>query len=126
MIPTQPDAILTLGVIQRFNTAFNRHAVDDIMALMTEDCVFENTYPPPDGERFTGQVAVRACFEEFFRASPAAAFEFGDTFACGDRACVRWRYQWIEPDGLEGHVLGVDLFRVRDGKVAEKCSYVKG
>ncbi len=26
----------------------------------------------------------------------------------------------------EGHVRGVDVFRVRDGKVAEKLSYVKG
>lgn len=126
MIPTEPDATSTIKVIQRFNLAFNRHAVDDIMALMTEDCVFENTYPPPDGERFIGQAAVRTCFEEFFRASPSAEFEFGDAFACGERACVRWRYRWIELDGQTGHVFGVDIFRVRDGKVAEKCSYVKG
>ena len=126
MSPTEPDDTLILDVIQRFNTAFNRHAMDDIMALMAEDCVFENTYPPPDGERFTGQAAVRACFEQFFRASPAATFDFGDTFACGERACVRWRYRWIDPDGREGHVLGVDIFRVQGGKVAEKCSYVKG
>jgi ketosteroid isomerase-like protein len=123
---TQADASSTIEVIQRFNAAFNRHAVDEIMGLMTEDCVFENTYPPPDGEHFTGQAEVRACFEEFFRTSPSAAFEFGDTFACDDRVCVRWRYRWVEPDGREGHVLGVDVFRVRDGKVSEKCSYVKG
>jgi ketosteroid isomerase-like protein len=67
VIPTEPDATSTIKVIQRFNLAFNRHGVDDIMALMTEDCVFENTYPPPDGERFIGQAAVRTCFEEFFR-----------------------------------------------------------
>ena len=29
-------------------------------------------------------------------------------------------------DGTPGHVRGVDVFRVRDGKVAEKLSYVKG
>jgi hypothetical protein len=28
--------------------------------------------------------------------------------------------------GNAGHVRGVDAFRVRDGKVAEKLSYVKG
>jgi len=33
----------------------------------------------------------------------------------------RWRYDW---DG--GHVRGVDLFMVRDGRIAEKRSYVKG
>jgi len=28
-------------------------------------------------------------------------------------------------DGVPGHVRGVDLFRVRDRRVAEKRSYVK-
>jgi hypothetical protein len=38
---------------------------------------------------------------------------------------VRWRYTWMNPDS-QGHVRGVDVFRVQDGKVAEKLSYVKG
>ena len=29
------------------------------MALMTADCVFENTLAAPDGERFEGATAVR-------------------------------------------------------------------
>ena len=44
----------TVDVIIRFNDAFNRHNVQAVMALMTEDCIFDNTYPPPDGERFAG------------------------------------------------------------------------
>jgi ketosteroid isomerase-like protein len=115
-----PDAA-TLSLIDRFNAAFNAHDVDAVMALMTDDCVFENTYPPPDGERFEGQAAVRANFAAFFAQSPHAAFEFEDTFACADRACVRWLYRWSD-----GHVRGVDVFRVRDGRIAEKLSYVKG
>jgi len=38
---------------------------------------------------------------------------------------VRWTYHWLKPTG-NGHVRGVDVFRVRDGKVSEKLSYVKG
>jgi len=38
------------------------------MMAMTEDCVFENTVPPPDGERYTGQAAVRAYGDRFFAA----------------------------------------------------------
>jgi ketosteroid isomerase-like protein len=53
-------------------------------------------------------------------------FEAEDIFAGGDRGAVCWRYRWIEPDGTPGHVRGVDVFRVRDGKVAEKFAYVKG
>ena len=113
------------AVIERFNEAVNRHDVDAIMSCMTADCVFENTRPAPDGTRITGQTAVRAFWEEFFRRSPQARFETEDVIAAGDRCVVQWAYHWIR-DGTAGHVRGVDVFRVRDGKVAEKLSYVKG
>lgn len=116
----------TLAAIQRFNDAFNQHDVDGVMAAMTEDCVFENTSPAPNGERYVGQAAVRAFWESFFAASPQATFDTEDIFAGGDRCLVRWRYRWIASDGTPGHIRGVDVFRVRDGKVAEKFAYVKG
>jgi ketosteroid isomerase-like protein len=111
----------TRSIIERFNAAFNAHDVDAVMALMTDDCVFENTYPPPDGGRFEGQAAVRTNFAAFFAEAPHARFEFEDTFVNEERACVRWRYDWGA-----GHVRGVDVFRVRNGHIVEKLSYVKG
>jgi ketosteroid isomerase-like protein len=95
------------------------------MALMTDDCLFDSTRPPPDGERIEGQSAVRAYWEAFFARSPQAHFETEEAFGCGDRAVVRWMYHWVR-DGKPGRVRGVDVFRVRDGKVAEKRAYVKG
>ncbi len=118
--------ISTAEVIKQFNEAFNRHDVQGIMALMTDDCVFENTYPPPDGERFEGQEAVRRFWEEFFRSSSHAVFQWEDMITLGDRCVVRWRYEWTNTDGQSGHIRGVDVLRVREGKVAEKFSYVKG
>lgn len=115
----------TLAAIARFNDAFGRQDIDAVMAVMTDDCVFENTMPPPDGERSAGQAAVRLAFATFFGSSPSARFETEEVFACGDRAVVRWVYHWDGADGA-GYIRGVDLFRVRDGKVAEKFSYVKG
>lgn len=115
----------TLATVQRFNEAFNRHDVDAVMALMTSDCVFDSTRPPPDGERVEGQERVRSYWEEFFRRSPQARFEAEDIFATGDRCVVRWTYHWLR-DGTPGHVRGVDILRVRAGQVAEKLSYVKG
>jgi ketosteroid isomerase-like protein len=120
------QAIPTSEVIERFNEAFNRHDVDAVMALMTDDCVFEDTQPRPDGTRYEGQAAVRCYWERFFASSPKARFETEDMFAGGDRCTVRWRYTWVDKDGQTGHVRGIDCFRVRDGKVAEKLSYVKG
>lgn len=115
----------TQETIERFNEAFNRQDVEAVMASMTADCVFENTWPAPDGERYAGAEAVRAFWERFFTESPGARFEVEEMFTCGDRAVVRWRYHWGH-GASSGHVRGVDLFQVRDGKVAEKLSYVKG
>ena len=120
------QTVATIEAINRFNEAFNRHDVVAVMAAMTEDCVFENTSPPPDGERFVGQNAVRRFWEEFFVSSPDAIFESEELVASGDRAVLRWRYDWTASDGTRGHVRGVDVLRVQGGKVAEKLAYVKG
>jgi len=122
---TDTRTAATLAAVTRFNEAFNDHDVARIMAAMTEDCVFENTRPAPDGERLEGQARVRQAWETLFVRSPRARFETEEMFAHGDRCVVRWVYHW-ERDGSKGHVRGVDVFRVRDGKVAEKLSYVKG
>jgi ketosteroid isomerase-like protein len=106
--------------VARFSAAFDRQDVDGVMAAMTDDCVFEST-SPPDGVRYEGQDAVRAAWTEFFTTSGAATFETEEQVGVGDRVVVRWRYAWAD-----GHVRGVDVFRVRDGLVAEKLSYVKG
>ena len=116
----------TLLVVRRFLDAFGRHDVDGVMAAMTEDCVFENTWPAPDGERHVGHAAVRGFWARFFRENPSASFETEELFAAGHRCTLRWVYRWRNPDGSSGHVRGVDVLRVRDGKVVEKLSYVKG
>ena len=115
----------TLATTEAFHAAFNRHDVGAIMALMSDDCVFENTFPAPDGTRIEGHEAVRQTWEELFRDSPHAHFAVEELFAAGDRAVVRWRYSWSEASG-GGHVRGVDILRIRDGLVIEKLSYVKG
>ena len=64
------NAQSTLEVVRRFNEAFNRHDVDAVMAAMTDDRVFENTNPAPDGKRYHGQTEVRAFWEASFRVLP--------------------------------------------------------
>ena len=111
--------------VDRFNEAFNRHDVDAVMAAMTDDCVFENT-SPPIGQRYEGQTQVRAAWEEFFAASPTAHFDGEDVIV--DRRPVR-RAVALHVDERRRHhgaLRGVDVIRVRDGKVAEKFAYVKG
>lgn len=116
----------TLDVIDRFNEAFNRHDVDAVMALMTDDVIFDSTGPAPDGDLYEGAAAVRGFWEKFFASTPGALFDAEDVFAGADRCTVRWRFTFDKDNPNSGHIRGVDVFKVRDGKVAEKLCYVKG
>jgi ketosteroid isomerase-like protein len=113
------------AVVTRFCEAFDRRDVDAVMALMTDDCVFESTFPAPDGERHTRQAAVRKYWEHFFGTTEDPRFENEEMFSSGDRVVSRWRFSWGGGEA-GGHVRGIDVYRVRDGKVAEKLAYVKG
>jgi len=107
-------------VIEAFGAAWADHDLDAALAMLSDDCIFDATGPAPDGTRCVGIEAIRAAWAPIF-ADASSQFEEEETFQVGDRVVQRWRYSF---DG--GHVRGVDLFRVRDEKVAEKLSYVKG
>jgi uncharacterized protein (TIGR03086 family) len=114
------------AAVARLGAAFGAGDVGAIMAEMTPDCVFESTSPAPDGTRVVGGQAVREQWQQLFDQTNDALFETEESVVMGDRAIVRWRFSWREGDGQRGHVRGVDILRLRDGKVAEKLSYVKG
>jgi len=118
------DSIIEL--VLAFNEALNRRDLDGMMRMMTADCVFENTAPPPDGARFAGQEAVRKFWQDFFLGSAGSVIEPEEIFASGDRCVMRWTYRWANHAGQSGHIRGVDVYTVRDGLIAEKLSYVKG
>jgi ketosteroid isomerase-like protein len=103
-----------------FDRAWHAHDLDAALALCTDDIVFESTGPAPDGERFEGQAAVRGAWQPIF-ADASAHIDAEEIVVVGDSAVQRWIYRWSD-----GHVRGIDLFAFRDGKVAEKFSYVKG
>ena len=119
--PAPPAA--ALAAVDRFAAAFDARDVDAVMACMTSDCLFEST-DPPDGVRYQGSDAVRGAWERLFEASPDATFTTESRFADGANVAVTWRYDW--GGDRPGHVRGVDLFVVREGLIAQKCSYVKG
>ena len=115
-----------MRMVLEFNDAFNRHDITGMMKLMSDDCVFENTYPAPDGTRHVGKEAVTQFWQEFFRESPSAHIDIEEIFSLGRRCVMRWTYSWVDASGQKGHVRGVDIFKETDGLISEKLSYVKG
>lgn len=115
-----------IRIVLEFNEAFNRHDAAGMMQLMTDDCLFENTYPAPNGTAYSGKEAVTKFWEDFFRESPHAQIEIEEIFGLGLHCVMRWKYTWVDAEGRAGHVRGVDVFKIKDNLISEKLSYVKG
>ena len=116
---TTAAASSAAAAVSRFNAAWAAHDLAGALALISEDCVFEST-SPPDGERSTGPADIAAAWQPIFD-DPASQFTVEETIEAGDHVVQLWRYDWAG-----GHVRGVDVFAVADGKITEKRAYVKG
>ena len=119
------SAQTTRMVIDRFNEAINRQDADALPPLLTDDTVFEDTSPQPDGRRIEGRAAVVEFWREWFTRNTDAVFEAEEMIVSGDRAVVRWVYRKLR-NGQPWHLRGVDVFTVRGERVAAKLAYVKG
>jgi ketosteroid isomerase-like protein len=111
----------TLALLVGFTAALNAHDLDAMLALLADDFIFESTFPAPDGVRYKGREEVAKVWREMLASTPNARFTIEEQFCLDDRVIVRWRYDWGD-----GHVGGVDIDRVRDGKLCESLAYVKG
>jgi ketosteroid isomerase-like protein len=69
--------------VARFNTVWNGHDLDGILAMMTDDVVFEASFgKDPWGARVVGQAAVREFLEDMFRRIPDVRWDEIRHFAC--------------------------------------------
>jgi ketosteroid isomerase-like protein len=115
----------TRRAINNFNDAFNHHDADALAAFLTDDTVFEDTSPAPDGRRIDGKAAVVEFWRAWFARNSDAHFDAEEVIVSGNRAVVLWVYRKMR-DGQPWHIRGVDIFTVHNGKVAAKLAYVKG
>jgi len=112
----------TKAILERFNQVFLTHDPSELSDLVAEDCVIENTQPAPDGSRHEGKTACIALWTHI-ATMPGAHFEPEAIIARGDRGEIRWRLVW-GPDPASS-VRGVNLMRVRDGRIVEALGYMK-
>lgn len=115
-----------IRVVLAFNKAFNRHDVVGIIQLLSDDCLFDDSYPAPDGTVYTGKEAITQFLHNFFRKSPQAHIEIEDISGFGHRCVMRWRCEWIDEAGNKQHMRGIDIFHEQNNLIFEKLSYIKG
>lgn len=121
--PTDRDL---LRMLEAFADAWNRHDVNALMSMMTDDGVFEASGGNVvDGERYQGQQAVRAAYAAVFDTYPDAHWGNARHFVAGDRGLSEWTFTGTLKDGKRVEVTGCDVFTFRNRKIAIKNSYRK-
>lgn len=119
-----PD--VTIATLQAFADAWNRHDIEVIMSMMTDDCVFTASGGSAVcGARYEGPDAVKAAFVAVWTMIPDAQWEDARHFIAGERGVSEWVFSGTRADGLRVRVNGCDLFRFREGRIAVKDSYRK-
>ncbi|WP_406857154.1 nuclear transport factor 2 family protein [Alsobacter sp. KACC 23698] len=117
---------VTTDFLDAFADAWNRHDTDAILAMMTEDCVFQASRGPDvEGTRYRGASAVRAGIDAVFAAFPDARWNEPRHVVAGDRGLSEWRFTGTGPDGRRADMLGCDVFTFEDGKISVKNSFRK-
>ena len=109
-----------------FNKACNRHEVQEMMKLMSDDCIFESYEPAPDGRVYSGKEEIAQFWAAFFSEVPDALIKIEDISGFGKQCIMKWKHQWGDASGTQQHIRGLDVFRVEDGLICEILSYVKG
>jgi ketosteroid isomerase-like protein len=113
--------------VARFNTVWNGHDLDGIMAMMTDDVVFEASFgKDPWGTRAVGRAAVREQVAEILQRIPDVQWNEIRHFACPELAVVEWITTGTPRGGTRFEVYGCDVLALRDGKIAAKRSFRKG
>jgi steroid delta-isomerase-like uncharacterized protein len=115
-----------LAVLGQMLAAFNRHDLNAIMSLFTDDCVFESPRgAEPWGTRFIGKAEVRGGLAARFRGIPDVHYGDDRHFVAGERGASEWTLRGTTTEGKRLEVRGCDLWTFEGDRITRKDSYWK-
>jgi|SRR5436189_4705034 len=118
--------------IARYNDAWNAHDVDAVVAMHTEDSVFENHVT---GDVNVGREEIGNALRGIFTVFPDLHFEGRRQYIREDLVVQEWMARGthkgkmarggveVEPTGKTVEYKGMDVIPMRDGLVARKDVY---
>lgn len=119
-----PDAIDDL--FRRFGKAFNKADVEEIAACVTDDFEWRLAAGArPGGTILKGKDDLRRYFGAKDQAHREARYSEACIHRAGDKLFGTFRVTGIDAKGRPFDRYGIDLYELRDGKIALKDSYLK-
>ncbi len=116
-----------MALLREFGKAFNKGDVDGILACVTDDFEWRLAEGPdrPDGRIVRGKEEVRAALQERDREIAEMRFSETEVTITQDKVFGSFRATGKTRDGREVDRRGLDIYEIRDGKIALKDSYWK-
>lgn len=114
-----------MDLIRDFVARWSAGDLDGVLALMSDDAVFAPTTGPEPGRRFQGIDAIRRVLEPAVRSDSGVSLEPTGMLASDDRVVLTWTSVDRGQPAATATMHGIDLFRIRDGKVILKDAYRK-
>ena len=112
------------AVVQRFyQEVLNQRKLDVLDQIAAEDYVEHDPFPGQGN----GRADLKARVASLHQAFNPLRFNVEDVIAEGDKVVVRWTnsgtdrggFMGIPPTGREFGIAGIDIYVVRDGRLAE-------
>src|SRR5256885_10526274 len=120
------------GFIDRYNDAWNAHDIDAVVAMHTEDSVFENHVT---GDVNVGREQIGSAIRGIFSVFPDLSFEGRRQYLREDLVVQEWTARGthegtmcrggiaVEPTGRKVDYKGMDVIPIRHGLVARNDVY---
>ena len=119
-----PDAIDDL--FRRFGKAFNKADVEEIAACVTDDFEWRlASGARPSGTVLKGKDALKRHFGDKSQAHREARYSEARIHRAGTTLFGTFRVTGIDHAGKPFDRYGIDLYELRDGRIALKDSYLK-
>lgn len=112
-------------LLKQFGEAWNAGDIDELMSMMTDDCVYCASVGPEPGTTYVGREAVREGFLAMLAFDSGGVSRAGRVFIAGNVGVSEWSYLFrAGPDGEFG-VRGCDIFEFRSGRISRKDAFRK-
>ena len=111
-------------VVELF-TGLNNHKIENIMGLLSDDCILESASPSPRGNVYNGKEQIKQYFENLFKERKEVRFKTEELLGFGHRCIIRWECIWVNENGTEETLRGTDIIKEKNDLIGEILSYSK-
>ena len=112
-------------LLKQFGEAWNAGDIDELMSMMTDDCVYCASVGPEPGTTYVGWEAVREGFLAMLAFDSGGVSRAGRVFIAGSVGVSEWSYVFRAGPDTDFEVRGCDIFEFRSDRISRKDAFRK-